>query len=152
VGPGAEEPAPLQARGGEPGASDHGRRGEPARAGGGAEARAVPDAPAAGGTGTTSRGPSETRSEERAALEAAPGQGQGRGRGPGAWGGPPPQMLEACEGKKEGDDCSFTSPRTGGEMEGTCQPRRDAPEQMACRPSGRGRPGGFGRPGSGDGG
>jgi membrane fusion protein (multidrug efflux system) len=151
-GPGAEEAPVRRAQGGGPaGPPGESGPGRPARDGGGAEARAVLDGPAAGSTGTTSRGPSETRSEERAALEAAPtpGQGLGRGRGAGGWGGPPPQMLEACEGKKEGDDCSFTSPR--GDMEGTCRPRRDNPDQLLCRPGGRGGPGGGGPPGSGGG-
>jgi membrane fusion protein (multidrug efflux system) len=64
---------------------------------------------------------------------------------PGAagWGGgPPPQALSACQGKAEGDACAFTTPR--GEMKGTCQPRRDAPEQLSCRPSGWGGPRGSG--------
>ncbi len=57
---------------------------------------------------------------------------------PGGWGGgPSPQMLEACEDKKEGADCSFASPRTGGTVDGTCQPRRDDPAQLMCRPAGR---------------
>ena len=71
---------------------------------------------------------------------AAPGGGA---RPPGRR-GPPPQALAACEGKAEGDACSFTTRR--GEMDGTCQARPDASDQVSCRPSGFGGPGG-GRPG-----
>jgi hypothetical protein len=112
-GPGAEEAAPRQARGGPGGESDRSpQRGEGA-----------PAAPA-----------------------------QARGQRPGGWGGgPPPQMLEACKGKKEGADCTFTSPRSGDDMAGKCQPRRDDPAQLACRPAGRGGPGGGAPPGSGGG-
>ena len=69
---------------------------------------------------------------DAAALESAPRRGGRRS--------PPPQALVACETKAEGDACSFTTPR--GEMDGTCQPRRDAPDQISCRPSGRRGPGG----------
>ena len=80
------------------------------------------------------------------AEKAAPRQARapaqdGESALPARSGGPPPQMLEACKGKKEGDDCSFTSPRSGDEMDGKCQPRRDDPDQLACRPAGRGGPG-----------
>jgi hypothetical protein len=61
---------------------------------------------------------------------------------PGGWGGPPPQMLEACKGKKAGATCSFTSPRSGDDVDGKCQPRRDDPDQLVCRPEGGGGPGG----------
>ena len=78
-----------------------------------------------------------------------PAQAQARGPQPGGWGGgPPAQMLEACKGKVKGADCSFTSPRSGDEMDGTCQPRRDDPDQLACRPGGLGGPDGGG-PGGG---
>jgi membrane fusion protein (multidrug efflux system) len=64
-------------------------------------------------------------------------------QGAGGWGGgPPPQALSACQGKAKGDDCAFTTPR--GEMKGTCQPRRDSPDQLSCRPSGWGGPRGSG--------
>jgi membrane fusion protein (multidrug efflux system) len=130
-GPGAEEAAPRQARAGGPGRAPASTDGAGNRAGSGSLARGA---------------------EAAAPSGATPGPAQARGPGPGGWaGGPPPQMLAACEGKKEGDDCSFTSPRTGGEMDGTCQPRRDAPDHLACRASGSGGPGGQGGgpPGSG---
>jgi membrane fusion protein (multidrug efflux system) len=68
---------------------------------------------------------------------AAPAQARGSRRG-----GPPPQMLEACQDKEEGAACSFASPRGGDDVAGTCQPRRDDPNQLVCRPEGRGGPGG----------
>jgi membrane fusion protein (multidrug efflux system) len=59
---------------------------------------------------------------------------------PGGRRNPPPQAVAACASKAEGDACSFTTPR--GEMDGTCQPRPDAADQVSCRPSGRRGPGG----------
>jgi membrane fusion protein (multidrug efflux system) len=77
------------------------------------------------------------RSGQRAAGGPAGGAAAADQRpGAGGWGGPPPQMLDACKDKKEGDTCSFTSPRSGSEVDGTCQPRRDDPQSLLCRPSG----------------
>jgi membrane fusion protein (multidrug efflux system) len=143
-GPGAEEVAPRMAGGDLGGPPDGSGQGRPARDGGRAEARA-----ARGGTpvptpASASGGPSG----QRTTAQANAAQGPGTGR-PGGWGGPPPQMIEACEGKKDGEDCSFTSPR--GDMEGTCRPRRNDVDQLVCRPGGWGGPGGGGPPGSGGG-
>ncbi len=98
-------------------------------------------------------GPAEEGSQQGPQGEGAPpAQAQARGQGPGGWGGgPPPQMLEACNGKKQGADCAFTSPRSGDEIEGKCQPRGDDPDQLACRPADRSGPGGGGPSGAGSG-
>jgi membrane fusion protein (multidrug efflux system) len=124
-GPGAETEAPRQASGGPPG---EGRR---------PQQRA--DAGDQAGTAGPAGGP------------ASPGR-QG-GAGASGWSGPPPRMLDACKDKEEGDACSFTSPRSGGEIDGTCRPRRDDAESLICRPSeGWGGAGGGPPPGSdGDG-
>jgi membrane fusion protein (multidrug efflux system) len=83
------------------------------------------------------RGGDPAVEDSRDQEPSATTQAQGGGPRPGGWGGgTPPQMLEACKGKKEGADCSFTTPR--GEREGKCQPGRDGPDQLACRPSGWG--------------
>jgi membrane fusion protein (multidrug efflux system) len=139
-GPGAEA-APQRARRGGPGDPGEVSPGE-------RQAARGPSPP--GTTGDATARQSAPRPRGNGAAGASTGPAQPRGPRAGAWGGgPPPQMLAACEGKKEGNDCSFAGPR--GDMEGTCQPRRDAPDQLACRPSGRGGPGGFGPPGSGEG-
>ena len=87
------------------------------------------------------------------APTGGPDDVQARAQRPGGWGGgPPPQMLAACKDKKEADACSFESPRSGDQVEGTCQPGRDDPDQLSCRPSGGwGGPGGGGPSGSGGG-
>lgn len=41
------------------------------------------------------------------------------------------KLLEACNGKKEGDGCNFTGPR--GEEAGTCNIQKD---QLMCSPEG----------------
>jgi membrane fusion protein (multidrug efflux system) len=92
--------------------------------------------------------PGQSRAD--AAAGAPPAQAQASGPRPGG-GGPPPQMLEACKGKKAGATCSFTSPRGAGEVEGKCQPRRDDPEQLVCRSGSWGGPG-AGGPGDSGGG
>jgi membrane fusion protein (multidrug efflux system) len=153
-GPGAEAAAPQPVLGGGPGggSGDPGQGpGRRARAGDQARGPAARGQGRPGPTGTGAARPSGStqRLDGTATAAASAAEARGRGSQPGGWGGPPPQMLAACEGKKEGADCSFTTPR--GEMEGTCQPRRDAPDQLACRPSERGGPGGFGPPGSGEG-
>jgi len=51
-------------------------------------------------------------------------------------GGPPPEALNACQSKQDGDSCQFESPH--GTISGTCQTIRN---QMACVPEGMG-PGG----------
>jgi membrane fusion protein (multidrug efflux system) len=84
----------------------------------------------------------EGRAPDQRAAAASPTQAQAGPPGPGGWGGPPPQMLEACQGKKQGAACSFTSPRSGDDVDGRCQPRRDDPGQLVCRPEGGGGPGG----------
>ena len=61
------------------------------------------------------------------------------GGGNGRQQGPPPEAIEACEGKSVGDSVTFTDPR-GGSHEGTCQEidgqLAAAPENM---PEGGGR-------------
>ncbi len=58
-------------------------------------------------------------------------QGQGGGQGGGMRQGPPPEALNACSGKSQGDNCSFTTPR--GTMNGNClQIGQD--NQMGCVP------------------
>lgn len=49
------------------------------------------------------------------------GQGQGMGMGPGGHRppGPPPEFLQACQGKKEGDTVTVNTPR--GPLQGTCR-------------------------------
>lgn len=45
--------------------------------------------------------------------------------------GPPPEALDACSDKSQGDYCTFEAPH--GTVEGTCwAPREDLP--LACRP------------------
>ena len=104
------------------------------------------------GPGAEKSAPRQARGDDaqpgQLAQGAPPAQAQGRGERPGGWGGgPPPQMMEACNYKKKRDDCSFTSPRTGDDVDGTCQARRDDPDQLMCRPAGRGG----GPPGAGGG-
>ncbi len=49
--------------------------------------------------------------------------------------GPPPEAVEACSGKAEGDACSFTG-RRDDSIEGTClYPPRDE-NLLACVPEG----------------
>jgi membrane fusion protein (multidrug efflux system) len=142
-GPGAEEAAPQRARRSGPGAPGEGGPGE-------GQAARGQGRPGAAGEDASLQPASPRQADGTAGVPAGPGQA--RESQPGGWGdGLPPRMVTACEGKKEGDDCSFTSPRTGGAMDGTCQPRRDAPDQLVCRPSGQRGPGGFGPPGSGGG-
>ena len=67
-----------------------------------------------------------------------PGQGTeeghpgGGGRGEGRPHRPPPEALDACQGKAAGAGCSFQGKH--GNVEGTCfTPASDKP--LACRPS-----------------
>jgi hypothetical protein len=49
--------------------------------------------------------------------------------------GPPPEAIEACSGKAEGDECRFTG-RRGDNINGTClNPPRDE-SLLACVPQG----------------
>jgi hypothetical protein len=64
-----------------------------------------------------------------AAVFAQPQPPQGGASG--ARRGPPPEALKACEGRKSGDACSFTSPR--GKAEGSCW-APDTSKPLACRP------------------
>lgn len=76
-----------------------------------------------------------------AALSAcviAQAQPQGQGDRPA---GPPPEAIKACEAKKSGDACHFTTPR--GKEDGSCWAPEGRP--LACRPKGApagGPPGG----------
>jgi membrane fusion protein (multidrug efflux system) len=134
-GPGAEESAPQMASAAGPGEAG------PAAARPGPPPRRSGD----GQAGATRNGPATA--DAAVAADPPPAQASGTWPRPGGRRGPPPQALTACKGKAEGDECSFTTPR--GEMDGTCQPQRDTPEQMSCRPSGWGGPGAGGPPGSG---
>ena len=47
--------------------------------------------------------------------------------------GPPPEAIEACVDRSEGDACRFETPR--GELEGTCRkPPRGDSDTLACVP------------------
>jgi hypothetical protein len=52
-----------------------------------------------------------------------------------SWPGPPEEALAACDGKVAEAACSFTSPRDGNAVDGTCHARRDDASQLVCRPS-----------------
>jgi len=69
--------------------------------------------------------------------EFGAGGGAGGPGGPGAPGEPPTELVEACQGKVEGDACSATL--SGNPFEGTCGTSPDG--QLLCRP-----PGGPGMP------
>ena len=58
----------------------------------------------------------------------------GRGRAPRGRRGPPPEAVEACDGKASGDACSFTG-RRGENLEGVCGIGRGGGTQLACRPN-----------------
>ncbi|OQX21259.1 MAG: hypothetical protein BWK75_03450 [Candidatus Altiarchaeales archaeon A3] len=58
-----------------------------------------------------------------------PNQWPQGGQGPG--GQPPQEVIDACSGKIEGDDCEFTFPQ--GKENGTC---RTVNNQLACVPAG----------------
>jgi hypothetical protein len=51
------------------------------------------------------------------------------------WPGPPEEALAACSGLAAEADCSFTSPRDGSAVDGTCHARRDNASQLVCRPN-----------------
>lgn len=58
--------------------------------------------------------------------------------------GPPEAALAACDNRTESDACSFTSPRDGSAIDGTCRVHRDDASQYVCFPNdwdGRGRRG-----------
>lgn len=55
--------------------------------------------------------------------------------------GPPPEALEACEGREQDASCTFATP-WGDELVGVCDTRRD---ELVCVPDGA--PGGEGRGG-----
>jgi hypothetical protein len=60
------------------------------------------------------------------------------GAGPGAhFGGPPPEIFEACNGKKAGDECVVK--RDDWEMKSVCgaPPHGAADGRLACVPGGR---------------
>jgi len=48
--------------------------------------------------------------------------------------GPPEEALAACAGQSAEVDCSFTSPRDGSTIDGTCHERRDDPTRYVCFP------------------
>jgi hypothetical protein len=49
--------------------------------------------------------------------------------------GPPEEALAACNGLAAEADCSFTSPRDGSAVDGTCHAHRDDANQLVCRPN-----------------
>lgn len=57
--------------------------------------------------------------------------------------GPPPEMVEACQGKSTGNSCEFVG-RQGATVSGTCQASREDASQLICLPKDRpkGGPGG----------
>jgi hypothetical protein len=59
------------------------------------------------------------------------------GMGPGAhFGGPPPEIFDACNGKKAGDECVVK--RDEWEMKSICAvPPRGGADRLACIPGGR---------------
>lgn len=84
------------------------------------------------------------------------GQGVG-GMGPGGQRGehhhrpPPPEAIAACQGKANGEACSFTG-RENRALAGTCfvPPQGNGENHpLACRPSRRGGPGGPAQGGQG---
>ncbi|MEO1173350.1 MAG: hypothetical protein AAFX94_15055 [Myxococcota bacterium] len=62
-------------------------------------------------------------------LVSATANAQERGRRE-----PPPEALAACEGRSEGDACSFEG-RRGGAVNGTCRIPPQS-QQLACVPEG----------------
>lgn len=58
-----------------------------------------------------------------------------RSGGPGGQQGPPPEAIEACEGKQEGDAVSFSG-RRGESVSATCQTVND---QLVAVPEGHKR-------------
>jgi len=78
-----------------------------------------------------------------------PNDGPGRGRP----GGPPEELLAACEQKATGDSCTFTSPR-GDAISGTCAEGPGGIPGLLCHPegwTGEGGPRGPHGPNGGDG-
>lgn len=65
--------------------------------------------------------------------QGAPEQRGGPGRGRGHHGPPPPEAIDACEGKKAEESCGFTGPR--GAVEGTCRAGPDSSKPLACAPA-----------------
>ena len=59
------------------------------------------------------------------------GEGRGMGRGEGRHMGPPAEALTACEGKTDGDACSFVI--EGDTVQSTCSTRRNGEGPLACR-------------------
>lgn len=57
----------------------------------------------------------------------------GAGRDPRGHRGPPPEAIEACDGKSSGEACAFAG-RRGEELEGVCGIGRGGGTQIACRP------------------
>lgn len=48
--------------------------------------------------------------------------------------GPPDEALQACAALAADTSCSFTSPRDGSAVDGTCRTRRNDPSQLVCFP------------------
>lgn len=59
-----------------------------------------------------------------------------KGEGGGRRQGPPPEAIEACQGKSSGDSVTFTG-RRGETLKATCQ---DIEGQLAAVPEGMSRP------------
>ena len=66
-------------------------------------------------------------SVETASAKPAGDDGQRRG--------PPPEAIEACADKSEGDSCGFSG-RQGEAVEGTCFAPPSEGKALACKPEG----------------
>lgn len=66
-------------------------------------------------------------------IGCASGGGKGRRQGP------PPEAIEACEGKSVGDSVSFNGPR-GDTIEATCQEKEGQLAAVPDNPPEGGRP------------
>ena len=62
-------------------------------------------------------------------ANAQPGGEDGKRRGP------PPEAIEACADKSEGDSCGFSG-RRGEDLDGICFVPPDDQGELACKPEG----------------
>jgi hypothetical protein len=68
------------------------------------------------------------------ASALAAGSAKAQGDGSGAASGPPPEMVEACNGSAAGDACTVTL--KGRTFDGTCRPGPTSETPLACLPKG----------------
>ena len=67
-------------------------------------------------------------------VACAPNHPPGGQGGPGGHHGPPPEALQACQGKSQGATCSVETP-DGQTLGGKCdRPPNDSSKPLACRP------------------